>query len=238
MMFGNCWDHWAALRDQVELKQLLKIVLLFELALIVAYLALGAGELYGLTRIFGKLDLDNPLGVASTWNYGKLLAAALVLVAFYRPTSGTFALWLAALFLGLFADDYAEMHEIFSVPVGEALNSMFATALPDYAIGELSVYMLLFLYSLACLAMAYRFARTDEERELVVSFVVLVLVLAAFGVGVDTFHSAIDELFGTSLLMNVFLVAMEDGGEMLTITLMLANAFAAFEGLRTRPVKA
>lgn len=202
----------------------------FTVILVAVDLALiGLDVVWGLLDATGRVpdrpgwvQLDRDASIAERFNFAKWAFAAIVLgLAAARRRPWWFA---SAAMLVLLADDLGRLHE----RTGQEIESWFGdeegTILA--ALVELGFFAVLAVVVFSLLLAARRRV-SSAHRPLATGFVVLVLVLAVFGVGVDFVHTLVGAL-ADGQIVDVVLYLVEDGGEMLLISLIAAHA------LRTR----
>lgn len=163
-----------------------------------------------------SFDLTRDGGHPEVFQYLKALTIAAVLAALaWRHRSATFGVW-ALVFLYLALDDALSIHERGGARLAGALALSPAWGLRAIDLGELIV-----LAATACavaLAVAALMLRGRAGlRRVSRDLLVLLALLAAFGVGVDALHAI---AMGHGWLG---LGMVEDGGEMLVMSLIVAH---------------
>lgn len=159
-------------------------------------------------------SLETDRGYSEIFQYIKEYWAALVLAALaWRKQSSLYLIW-SLLFAYLLLDDALQIHET----VGGILNTKFAfPALFDLRpkdFGELAVSGAASAFFVTGIALAYRSADRPSRR--VATYLSLLLVvLGFFGVAVDMLHIAMD-----TPPIRKFLAVVEDGGELVTMSVM------------------
>jgi hypothetical protein len=174
-----------------------------------------------------QLSLELERGYPESFQYFKWCAIVIVLLAAAaRAGARPYAAW-ALVFAYLMFDDSLQIHE--SVGRYVAANAGFAPAfglrVDDY--GELLASVIAALVLLLPLSLAYRggseaFRRSSHDLAL------LILLLVFFGIVIDMAHVTLRLGWQITFLLAV----AEDGGEMLTASLILW--YAALQ-LRERP---
>lgn len=160
-------------------------------------------------------------GLGETFQYVKAGWMVLLLgaVAITRRDRG-YGAWSVVVFIILLDDVYI-LRERAGSTIGEltGLGSVLGLRVQD--IGELVVAGVLGIVVVALVVVAFHASRAS--RQLSRSMIPWLVLLAAFGIGVDMVHattptdSVIREVVGT----------IEDGGEMIVLSFMLRLAFAA-----------
>jgi hypothetical protein len=161
-----------------------------------------------------SFSLEQERSYSEWYEYAKTLACMLTLALCYLRRQQPAYAALSVVFAILLADNALGLHE----HAGTLLSGTFGWAglLFDsgpQAMGELSFFLLLGLGTTVMLAAAFR--RSGREHRATAGLcLLLILVLAGFGVGVDLLHAAVsgwyrlDRLFG----------AIEDGGELVVLS--------------------
>lgn len=209
-------------------------LLLTDIFLILAYLVARVLEIGGVipdTPLF--LKIGEASSVASIWIYAKLflILAFLASLAVRHPRRGFLA--LALFFLALLIDDSLELHEAFGFFTEESLGRYAAFGLRPKDVGELVFFGGLLVIAIIAFTIAYR--RTDgADRNLVRDLILLTVLLAFFGVGMDMVHIILmTSLDGTGGRIAQGLAgAIEDGGEMIVFSLILLRVARHFFKLR------
>ena len=135
-------------------------------------------------------------------------AIVLLLITAVRRRAGIFLIW-AATAAYLLIDDYFVIHE--HIGGWFALNARLSAHL-----GELLWLAGIGAIVILAIAVAYRFARPDI-RPITITIATLFAALAFFGVAVDAIHAPFR---GVPVVDSLF-TALEDGGEMIAMSLMV-----------------
>lgn len=166
-------------------------------------------------------SIEQDRSLAELFQYVKVFLLALCLaVAFVRTRAWVFAGW--SLFFGfLLLDDMLEFHERFGRVVGPELGlpGWFGLRPDDY--GEVAYATLLGIGVLAFVALTLR-RGSDLSRRVSADLLCLLVALAVFAVMVDPLHTI--AFFSAPALANL-VALIEDGGEMLIMSLIAAYAF-------------
>lgn len=165
--------------------------------------------------------LDTDRGLAEVFQYIKFLwLLACLAFAYLQTRRGVFLAWMLVFAL-LLLDDVSQLHEIAGLRIAEALGFAGAFGLRPEDFGEIAVAA-----AIGALAVALVLAtvRTGERvaHHLSADMLVLLCALAFFGVFVDAAHTI--AYFEAPQLV-VALTVIEDGGEMLVVSLLTAYAF-------------
>ncbi|WP_217808390.1 hypothetical protein [Palleronia marisminoris] len=184
---------------------------------IAIYVTLRLAELAGVGKMHSMLNLESESSLPSFFIYFQWLAMSIVLFRAARR-SGSIAAAALGLFAGLlFLDDAAQIHEQLGELVASALDLTGISGVPPDGVGELIVLAGLGVVCLACIVVAWM-RPGGVGRPMIMTFTLLAALLAGVGVGFDVVHEMTSDrlqwVFGT----------VEDGGEMILATAMLALA--------------
>jgi hypothetical protein len=166
-------------------------------------------------------------GIAEQWQWVKWGALALLLGLMAMSGSAVYLAW-AAVFLYLLLDDSQAIHETYGWRLGQALGLQPAFGLRARDFGELMVTALAAVPLFGFLALAYRTSRADARR-FTRAMLALAVLLAIFGVGVDMLEIALP---AAATVLNL----VEDGGEMVVASAMVAYALQCAGSMRRRSV--
>ena len=128
----------------------------------------------------------------------------------------------------LLIDDSQQIHETYGLAIADAFGFQPAFGLRALDFGELVVTALAAGPLLGAIGLAYLFAPRSEERVFTHTMIALLIVLAFFGVGVDM----LDIMAPWPWLAST-LGIVEDGGEMIVATVMVAYVTGCM--IRSRP---
>ncbi len=209
------------MRFRLTPARLALLLLGIDLLLIVIYVVVAAGT--GLSEYRGRWYVGATNGVASHWGYLKwLVTAAVLALVWFRERQAAY-LALAAVFLILWYDDIYERHEAFASFLARHDVTQDSLLLRAQDYGELIAFALLGLLTLAILRWGYLRSLPAARRD-VLEFVVLLAVLAVFGVGVDMADIAFERLGVSGPPTLVAFAVVEDGGELAIGSLTVAKA--------------
>lgn len=198
-------------------KYLLIIFLLVDAAFILLH------RLY-LQGILGAgFSIENESGYAEYYQHIKELAVALIAFALMIKSADLLYLCWTWLFTYLFIDDSFELHETLGLRLSRKLNFTSAYGLRAQDFGELLVSITAGLSFAVLLAISYRHGKKRARHESKVLLAML-LALAVFGVLVDMVHIEV-----VSNPWNYRLGIIEDGGEMLVVSIMLWYVLTNFQ---------
>ncbi|MEQ8205519.1 MAG: hypothetical protein RIA65_05030 [Woeseia sp.] len=178
--------------------------------------------------LFGVLN--NPLfsleedgGYPERYQYLKTLSiVVLLLLVSAKVKVVGYSVW-AVLFLYLLLDDALSIHESLGLHVATRLEFSPAFGLRARDFGELVVTATAATLLLAPLAVFY-LRGSNAFRAVSKCLFVLLVALAFFGIFVDMLHVAIQQGWKVSFLLG----ALEDGGEMLVMSVMAAYVFLLY----------
>ncbi|WP_432557399.1 hypothetical protein [Granulicoccus sp. GXG6511] len=158
-------------------------------------------------------------GYAEFLQYAKFAWCGLLLVVLAR-TGRTKALLLWVPFIAYLAlDDVLQIHENVGAWLAEVLQIPHF-GLRSYHIGELLVAVAAIAVGLGLVLIGCFFSR-PVVRGIFIDILLLVGLMAFFAVGVDAVHS----LLGAFAPIEMVLGLVEDGGEMLALSLLVAYLF-------------
>lgn len=209
----------------VQFSRLLLILLILDFTFIlVNVIAAIAKDLDLIAAVPPMLKITQDRALPEDFNYLKWLIICVGLVWMgLRDRWLAPALW-AAVFLLILIDDSFQLHE----HIGSQLSGWLE--LPDYAliygndVGEVAVFAAMGLLALSIVGVLFG-QRDRASRLLSGRYLLIVLALGFFGVGIDVMHSVVSHLTYegsvASVLAQVFGV-LEDGGEMLVASLAVA----------------
>ena len=182
---------------------------------------IGFHALLSALKFFGSLEagsfayfkVTQEGGIPEFFNYFKLCLASVVLMLIYRRSRIPIYLILALIFTYALLDDAFTLHERLSLDLAEALalpemwrQSTYAQPLYFAIVATLSVPILLGGWINA----------NSTHRRLSLALIASLCALAFFAVFVDFVHSLISDY---SRVADKALALVEDGGEMLVVTL-------------------
>ncbi|WP_165244088.1 hypothetical protein [Paludisphaera soli] len=167
-------------------------------------------------------SLGDDRGFGERFQYAKLLALVALLALLHRRQQWPIHAALVLVFGYLLVDDALMIHERLGEHLAEryALSPAFGLRAVDF--GELIVSAVAGSVLLAQLGLAYWFGGS-EERVVGRNFIGLLLLLAFCGVGFDMLHIMLRAFDSTMEIL-------EDGGEMIAVSLMVAYAASLHHG--------
>ena len=135
---------------------------------------------------------------------------------------------LAIIFTGLFLDDAFELHEFLGRELARILSIPEFAHLIDQDRGEPIAWVLIGSFYLAILLLALP-KSSATARKVAFTFVRLFILLAFFGIVTDFIHALIKGIEGVDTRVVSFAMKLvEDGGEMVVGSLMLATVYALY----------
>jgi hypothetical protein len=155
----------------------------------------------------------------------SIVIASCFLTSYFRARAPIFAA-LGFAFVVILLDDSLQIHETFGERLAAALALGPMAGLQPHDLGELIVWSGLGLVVVAVLA--FGFLRSDAlSQNVALIFLGLLAVLIFFAVGADALHGMLSGLFfGARFISGV----LEDGGEMVTLSVIAAAAVAVAWG--------
>lgn len=211
------------------LNQTAKKMLWLLLAADFAFILMHVGIVIYSRLINTSFSLDTPMslefdhGYSEIFQYIKEYWIALILVFVAVRTTSVLCLSWAGLFFYMLLDDAGEIRARFANFVSLQYNLPTLLGVRPIDLVELLISVVVGVSFLVLIAVSYRFSGAFS-RSLSKQLTILLLTLAMFGVIADTLHSI---LIHTSF--NQLLVVIEDGGEMLVMSLITCYAFSILE---------
>lgn len=186
--------------------------------------------------LFGSvlLSLSTDRGYAEMFQYVKWAWIILLLaVLSIRQRSSCDAVWIP-LFTYFLLDDALMLHELLGGRIAAELSGSPPFGLRTQDIGELMVSAMFFLLWLPLFAATY-LRNPGEFRRKSHDFLLLLSMLAFFGVAVDILHSMMGPVWKTTFvvgavpdgseMLSVIFDMVEDGGEMVAASLITCYAY-------------
>jgi hypothetical protein len=168
-----------------------------------------------------SLSIEVDGGLAEMFQYAKMAGLVICLgFQFFRSRGWAFAAW-AGFFAFLLFDDAFFIHERFGEKVAETLGFQAAFGLRMVDFGEIFVAAMLGVCALAMVVIALR-RGGESSRRVSQDILCLLALLAVFAVAFDALHTI--TYFHAPAIAPVFAL-IEDGGEMLVMSLIAAYAF-------------
>lgn len=165
------------------------------------------------------LQLTRDRSYGEVFQYIKQFWLVLLLAALAWQRSWQFCGVFAALFLFFLVDDYAALHENMGAALAQSFDQPTWLSIETYHIGELLVFVVYAIVSLALVIAC--FPRPGVGRRLARDLIVLLALMAFFGVGIDAVRAIPwPELVGDAI------GALEDGGEMIVMSLIVWRVFS------------
>lgn len=183
---------------------------------------IGLHVLWDATSLVGNpmYSLEKDRGYPEMYQYIKELWAVLLFgQLFLKTREGGYAAW-AFLFGYLLADDALFIHERVGVALAERTGAVPLLGLEPKDFGELAFVAAVMGLLLGSVGL-FHWRGSPAFRRATGDLVLILALVAFFGVAVDMLHSALLER-GVGLVLEV----LEDGGEMVGISLVTGYAFA------------
>jgi hypothetical protein len=166
-----------------------------------------------------RFSFEREYGYPELYQHVKELALAVSIVVLLIKTSDILYLPWTFLFIYFFADDTFQIHERLGTLLSQQLGFVPAYGLRARDFGELLISCIAFVVFVVLLGFTYRRGSETAKRQTKV-FLILLVCLGLFGVLGDLLHV---EFAQTP--RGYWLGTLEDGGELILISLMLAFAF-------------
>lgn len=166
-------------------------------------------------------SLETDRGLPEMYQYIKLLWIVVCLfVMFLLVRRKTFLAWMG-LFAFLLIDDATELHERVGYWLGVELGLPAVASLRPDDLGELLVAGVLGMLTLGLVAAVF-WRGGQHTRQVTFDLLILIGLLAFFAVIVDVVHVA---AYYSAPSVSELLALIEDGGEMLVVSLMTCYLF-------------
>ncbi|GGD40859.1 hypothetical protein [Muriicola marianensis] len=171
-----------------------------------------------------SVEMDG--GYAEFYQYGKELCILLILGGLYlKKRQFIFMAW-SFLFLYFLMDDSLSIHENIGAHLADLLQLDSRLGLRKEDMGELILSLMAALFFFSIIGIAYKNA-DGSGKSFSGKLLFLVLILGFFGVVVDMFHVILPFWKGK---MGV----LEDGGELLSMSLIFAYVFRVYRAVEGR----
>jgi hypothetical protein len=210
--------------------RVLAVLLAIDALLLIAPVAAAGLVQLGLLESVPHLLKIQPIwGLPSLFIYLKWLLLAAFLGLAWRASGTPLLLSLALIFLLLLVDDSLELHEQLGTAVKDRLGFGGGFGLRPDDLGELTIWAGYGGLCFGLFAIGYR-RSTPAERRLGHVFLFGIAALAGFGIVVDMLGVAVYDLGRGNLnrAIRFFFDRLEDGGELVVASLLLAFAYATW----------
>jgi hypothetical protein len=195
---------------------LLPALLLADLVFIILHMG------HSLTPYFANLqfNIEVDKGYAERYQYLKYLGIIFIFAGLcIKRRTLVFVPW--ALLFGYFLlDDGWQMHERLGAWIGEEISFTPPFGLRKVDMGELVVAITAGLILLPSFLLAYHFT-SSSVKKIFHDLLILLALLLSFAIGVDMVHAA----FTGSPRMELILGVIEDGGELIAVSLLAWYAY-------------
>ena len=174
---------------------------------------------FGLDEVLLSIGRDD--GYAENFQYLKL-AAIIGILCFCAITEKSAAIGGWAIIFGiLLMDDRLAIHERVGAKLADWLSfqPMFNLRAVDF--GEIMIFATWGIIAIAVLAITYRTNRSEVAKQIFKGLSLSLLGLAVFGGFFDMLHIVVENLMGEALIRDELFDVLEDGGEMVVISLAL-----------------
>lgn len=184
-------------------------------------------------NVYTDLISNVSFSLATDGGYGELfqylkeywIALLLCFVA-VRKRSILYLIW-SLLFFYLLLDDSIRIHERLGLRISNQLDFTAGLNLRARDFGEVAVSVIVSLSFFILIAIAYRFS-DRQSKDISKYLIIMLFTLAFFGIAVDLLHVVVKgSLFGT------FFVILEDGGELIVMSIIACFVFLLPERLQS-----
>jgi len=174
------------------------------------------------------VTLEAEYGLPALYMFAKFTAIIVIMFLLFRTTRAAPFLCLSLALSIMLFDDALEIHEQGGAFFVDALGLSGAAGLRAQDIGELLVWSLLGLPVLALLAWG-ALSKSAVGKPTFWVFIGLIAALMFFAIVVDAAHSALPRtLFRDISYANQLIGIVEDSGEMVVLSIMLAVAITIY----------
>lgn len=209
--------------------RILAVFLSFDLLLIAAHLFLGLSSVLGWSLPWPWfLHIGRDWSAGETMNYLKWLIVVYVCFVAYSRSKSPIYLGLAALFLVSLLDDSLQLHERGAEWI--AKNFDLTNIVGDssaHQVRELIIWAALGIVVLAPLVIGWVKSDISERRRCIPALMLFTGVVF-FAVVVDVIHEAVFRGSNESSIYSGLLGVVEDGGEMIFVTLLASFMVGSF----------
>lgn len=211
----------VATPEQPSLLATARTLLLLLLAADVAFIVLHVVSVETSWLRGRPFSLEQDNGLPEAFQYVKQFWIALCMLTLFRRTREVVYLGWVVVFGFLLLDDAFQFHEHVGQWLGQTYSLPVAFGLRPDDIGEL--LFAAFIGLVTALLIGFGFWHGDHDARIVTrDTAMLVVVLAVFGVGCDILH--VIAHFKGSLTAQLLLI-LEDGGEMIVVSIIAAYIF-------------
>ncbi len=213
MPTGKASENWKSWTLWTLLVALLSIDLFFATAHVAEYLD-------GTLHLHPEWSLEREHSYAETFQYSKWISIALSCAyLLWRRREAVYAA-ICVIFVYFLLDDSVAIHETIGSWVAPAFGAERIFRLRPQDFGELVVVAAAAIFLLAAFWLTYGWSRRPATRAFARQAGTLIVLLAAFGIGLDMLHSALVAGALGRTALDPVLVLLEDGGEMIVASVM------------------
>lgn len=198
------------------------LMLLLAIDALVIGLHIATGIL--LPQIPAFLNITTEFGLAECIGYGKWLAIVAVLLLAWNLTGCRVLFPFAVIFAVMLADDMLQLHEHIGHRLAARQLVSAMGPLRPHEVGEIVGYAALFLPLMPPLLRAWS-QSGERGHHLTGSLMGLLMLFGVFGVVIDALHP----VFGGTRIADALLYLVEDGGEILVSSVILAHVLAIWQ---------
>lgn len=206
---------------------ILGFLLLLDLVIIWLHIRYGLAVFSGKQTPFLKISVDGSLG--ELFGYAKFLLAACLCLAVSRRPGNAIFLALGAVLLVMLLDDTLRLHERLGDALEHGLGLSAALGLRGQDFGELLYGFAVGVPTVVFTVMAWQRTKTAYRQDAAIT-IGLIGVFLFFAVVVDVVHSFVSSARpGWSAELGL----IEDGGELLVLSLLVAFVFHVWNSRQT-----
>ncbi|MAT95945.1 MAG: hypothetical protein CL608_02160 [Anaerolineaceae bacterium] len=199
-------------------------LLVGDLLLLLAHFLLAYGLLLSNHDFF--VDVDG--GYGEWFQYLKYTVLIVLMAGLFRRQRGPLYLFWTALFAYFLLDDALRLHEQVGLWLAETADLPALLTLRPRDLGEMSFSGVSGLFFLTALVLAYQHSDLAARR-FTQKLLLALAALIFFGIGVDMVQVMTEELVEPYQFLRELLIVLEEGGEMMAVSVMVWLAYRQAE---------
>lgn len=212
----------SSIAEYLNIKILIYLLAL-DVVLIVFHITTGIF----MEKIPSVLNIAQDRSLAEWFGYAKLACASLLLWLAYRASRIPVLLSFTVIFAAMVADDSMELHENLGGWASSAFDLIGVTGQRGQDVGELLVWGAMAIILLPILA--FGVVKTlPQDRLIGFGLAICAAILTFFAIGVDAVHGPACSFLSVPYCFQLFDL-IEDGGEMITQSFILAHVLTVFQ---------
>jgi hypothetical protein len=186
-----------------------------------AVMGLGGSQIaFGANRWF---NLGQERGYAEMKELACVLAAAALIVAAWLRARQSAYLGLAGIFCFVIGDNLFQFHEKAGIALAGVMGRTDSSLIRH--VGEFGAFIALGVLIVTIFVVTYRRSSVEARHHALIGLGIVGL-LAAFAVGVDALHALLSAVVEVPRGLDDLFTLVEDGGETISISFVLAFAVA------------